>query len=178
MYGTFTRNIIQNNQPDYKQFDYFVLRMLTDALPISPQPILANSTFVDFLENYSNLQELQNKGNYKALITVTHDGVTQNLYPNETDQYSKVTTFWQRPYVIRLSLFASPENNELIKVLQRELLDLLVYNEQEYIETSTSLKCNTNANRILENFITFNGEDPNKPNFITFTTTILFKIYK
>lgn len=182
-YGTFIKNTVKNNKPPTKALSYFILQFVIDAVATSS--LVSVNTAKVFNSNlHPSFQELKNlDSSFTTLITTYYDSATQELYPSDWKDKKTVTTFWWFANQVNVTVEATPLNNDLIKDIQDEMIDLLCNNANIYTNNldqggaGLQLFLNPRQNIITENQIFMEGENPQRPNFITITLTIVSKIH-
>lgn len=181
-YGTFTKSTLNHNQPNTKALNYFVLQLITDAIATSALPAV-NTAKPFFWFQHPNFQELKNADpTFTTLITVAEDQVTRELYPQNWRDKGEAVPFWFWAMQINTTIEASPANNVLIMDVKDELINLLTKNAYSYSNSvnqggvSQIYSNLSNLNTLTEDLVVQEGTDPNKPNFVTSSLTIVFKI--
>ena len=185
-YGNFTKSTWDFKQPNNNALDLFVVQLVTDAVKASNIAIVKASYVTPFYRYPSEQELTANKIDTNCIITVAHDQDTQGLYPDNSIRLSKKLSQWDRPYVINATIVDkntnknNPVNSEVIYLIEKELIDLLCFNDGEYTNNGSTTETFKNRplhNTLLENRV-FHEDTSNRPNHYFVSLTILFRIYK
>lgn len=181
-YGTFTKQTLDHNQPNTKALNYFVLQMITDAIATSSLDLVNNAKAYLWFQ-HPNFQELKNADStFTTLISIVDDQATRALYPQNWKDKGETVPFWFWPMQINTTIEATPENNILIIDVRDDIVDLLTKNALKYTNSNnqggvSQIYSNLpSLNIITEDFIIQEGQNTNKPNYLTSSLTIVFKI--
>jgi len=182
-YGTFTKATTNRYQPNTKALNYFALQLVTDAVATSSIPLVSNAKSY-FWDSHPNFQELKNTtNNFTTLISLQHDQQTQLLYPNDWKDKSKSVKFWYWAMMVNTTIEASPLNNDLIQDVHDEMVDLLTLNNATYTNSISQGGAGiqyhniTDLNVLVEDTILKEGENIDRPNYLTSSLTIILKVY-
>lgn len=181
-YGIFNKQTLDHKQPNTKALNYFVLQMVTDAIATSSLQSISSAKAFLWLQ-HPNFQQLKNVNpNFTTLITVVEDQATRELYPQNWRDKGEAVPFWFWAIQINTTIEASPQNSILIMDLKDEMINLLTKNATNYtnsINQGGVSKVYSNLstlNILTEDLILQEGENNNKPNYLTSSLTIVFKI--
>lgn len=171
-FGTFVKRTVVRRQSNNKNLQYFIEQMIDDAIKTSSIPTLAGAKVVP-TDLYAN----QAKLNESCLITVSDDMIDED----DSRDKLKTTKTWTKFYTIRMSIDNTPGNQDLIKQIHDELRDLLTLNDGPYSNTAPGTITETYSNRPLHNLlieeqILYEGDNQERPSYLTSILSIRFHI--
>lgn len=185
-YGVFIKKTRNYEQPRTLSLDLFITQLVHDAMKASSLPILQNA-YVTPYYRYPSEQVLKASGiNTDCIVTIQHDQDTQALYMDPAYKTSKVLQYWQRPYIINITIKNIDSNSgifnyENIIDIKDEIINLLLFNDGVYSNTTANTETYKNIplhNSLIEERV-INGEQTSgRISHVYITLTILFTIYK
>jgi len=182
-YGNFTKSTLNHNQPNTKALNYFALQFITDAIVTSAIPGV-NTAKAFLWDQNPNFQLIKNADPaFTTLITVSHDFASQELLTMNWREKGGLVPFWWWAIDIHTTMEATPANNNLISDVNDELVNLLTKNTGVYTNSinqgAGGVIYNTtpSQNLITENQIFKEGQNPERPNFVTSVLTTIMKVY-
>lgn len=182
-YGTFTRDVIENNQPISKDLNYFVLQFITDAIAQSALTRLQNNARAYLWDMHPNFQQLEAQiDGFNTLVSIIHDEATQELLPNNWQDKREEVPFWQWAMDVHTTIPYSPVNNDVIQDVHDEMIKLLTSNAGTYDNSISQGACTQiynmipRLNKLTEKQVLKEGNNVDRPTFLTSRLTIIFKI--